>query len=414
MATNAHTAVFEAYDLLLETLGERSIRHRAKQRFQVINPHDAIHHGYARLEIEHWDSVEGQLFQANMPLEIYCEERQRYLPYQVERAARAFRILVPLVMQAREKLILEIRPASEQVNSTALNHTYIGADGVADIDHPGESTLYHARTDYFELEFDPTEGWTGLIDRISGERLSLPGSQPFLGVYEHTDGHSSQTGTRRRMGRNRKSPASQRHQAKLSNLEIVEKGPVFTTWKLSYRLAGTTFWEVYLRAYQALPRIELSLRFHKTSTWDPENLYLSLPFTAGQGTELWMDKTAAVLRPGIDQLPATNQEFWLGQNGYAWIGDERQLLLVAKDAPLLTLGTLEPRAIQLSSGENRALNQAPAWSWLMNNFWETNFKADLGGFYQFDYLLATDSATEAARALETVAQLGQGLVVFHI
>ena len=33
-------------------------------------------------------------------------------------------------------------------------------------------------------------------------------------------------------------------------------------------------------------------------------------------------------------------------------------------------------------------------SWPMNNFWETNFKVDLGGFYEFRYILDVEEGEE--------------------
>ena len=67
-----------------------------------------------------------------------------------------------------------------------------------------------------------------------------------------------------------------------------------------------------------MPKIEATVRIHKTSRWEPENLYISLPFTAGDGSEFYIDKTGCVIRPGIDQLPGTCQDFYLIPNGVAW------------------------------------------------------------------------------------------------
>ena len=45
-----------------------------------------------------------------------------------------------------------------------------------------------------------------------------------------------------------------------------------------------------------MPRITVDLRLHKDSVWEPENLYLSLPF-AKDGDTVYMDKAGAVFRP---------------------------------------------------------------------------------------------------------------------
>ncbi len=417
-AANAHTAISECLDATLRELGEVSIQVDRKQRFVIKNPHPRPISSKAVLEVEYWDSIEGKLFDPRESFELWCEEKQGTLDYQIERAARCFRMIVPLEMESGETLHVEMKSAAktDAMAVTSKNRAYIGADGVADIDHPGEDTLYRTKTRYFELEFAEGIGLVSLKDRRSGEELIAKAAPaaPFTGVRERTDGSRSQTDVRRRMGRNRKAPATKRSFAVMTDLKLVENGSVYTTRQLDYELDGCSFWQVFIRAYRELPLIEVSVRLHKESCWDPENVYLALPFTAGENAELWMDKTAAVLRPGIDQLPGSNEEFWLGQYGLAWQTPERSLLLALKDAPLVTLGRLEAHAIKLHDKANTELNRAPLWNWLMNNFWETNFKAEVGGFYQFDYVLKLGDSKDPKTALAEVADLSQGLVAFPI
>ena len=50
----------------------------------------------------------------------------------------------------------------------------------------------------------------------------------------------------------------------------------------------------------------------------------------------------------------------------------------------------------------------------MNNFWETNFKADLGGFYEFAYTVRTMENVSAPEALESCETDNEGLLAFYI
>ena len=56
------------------------------------------------------------------------------------------------------------------------------------------------------------------------------------------------------------------------------------------------------------------------------------------------------------------------------------------DAPMFSMGTLLPHDIRLA-GDPLQKNTDRVYAWVMNNFWETNFKASLGGFHQFRYVL---------------------------
>ena len=48
----------------------------------------------------------------------------------------------------------------------------------------------------------------------------------------------------------------------------------------------------------------------------------------------------------------------------------------------------------------------------MNNFWETNFKASLGGFYQFHYSLRLLSQTEPEACFQIARAENTGLLAF--
>ena len=137
--------------------------------------------------------------------------------------------------------------------------------------------------------------------------------------------------------------------------------------------------------------------------------YLALPFVR---RELWLDKAGAIMRPGVDQLPGTCVDFYAVQNGLVFAGEDQSLLLVCQDAPLVTMGEMEAHPIRLM-GEAVA-NGDPVYSWVMNNFWETNFNACLAGFYQFHYDLMLTGETEPAAAFGELTRLNQGVVQFYL
>lgn len=414
-ATNAHAAISQTLDQVRLSLGEASVRPGQNHVFRIMNPHRRRVQSITELEIEYWDSIEGKLFDPGTALSLFCRERHVELPYQIERQARVFRMIVPLDMTAGEELTIEVHPADRKTELTAASRPGTGADGIDDLYYEGKNNRYYGQSDYFELAFAEDKGIVSLVDRRSGAQLIHPDSAnpPFSGVSERTHAHGAQTDTRRKMGRNRKSPATRRNSSVLTDLIFLEDGAVYSSWQLDYELEGCPIWQVQLRLYKELPLIDVSIRIHKESCWDPENVYAALPFTSGLSSELWMDKTAAVLRPGIDQLPGSNESFWLGQNGLAWLGEEGSLLLVCRDSPMLTLGSLEAGPVHLNEGANPALNRSTAWNWLMNNFWETNFKAEVGGFYQFDYRLKAIHSLSAEQALGEVADLAEGLISYR-
>jgi len=98
------------------------------------------------------------------------------------------------------------------------------------------------------------------------------------------------------MGRNRKAVRTRRDFGELIDIKVLENGTLYGRVELKYRLEGTQECSVILTAHKLMPRITVDLRLHKDSVWEPENLYLSLPF-AKDGDTVYMDKAGAVFRP---------------------------------------------------------------------------------------------------------------------
>lgn len=76
--------------------------------------------------------------------------------------------------------------------------------------------------------------------------------------------------------------------------KIVYKGTLFATVELEYKVAGTSYYAVHQTVYANTSRVDVSVRLHKDSLWEPENLYISLQFG---GKELWVEKTGIVMKP---------------------------------------------------------------------------------------------------------------------
>ncbi|KAF1300881.1 glycosyl hydrolase [Enterococcus sp. JM9B] len=415
-ATQAHVAISKALDNLLAEQGEVSISPNRKKLYKIINPHLRETQEIATVLVEHWEDIEGSYINAFNIKNIVAIDTttNEELPTQAQQTARATEVKVLVKLKAEEKRIIQLKLVDEAPQLYDLN-LIRGSEGIQDIQlltNQPVANNWKIENNIWSIDLDHTEGIKNITLRAAD--LSILHSEniyaPFVGIYEKTPVRTNPVEERRLMGRNRKGIFVERSAAKLKNMEIIEDGQLFTGLLLDFQLLGTEIYSVYLKVYKLIERIDATIRIHKQSIWSPENIYVSLPFKLPDA-ECYVDKSGCMIRPGIDQLPGTNMEFYLTQNGITYNNQGKTLMILCQDAPLVTFGELDAHEIRLSNGWSNDKNQEVAYSWVMNNFWETNFKADLGGFYEFNYSINLfDAAFDVATTKELMAEQSQGII----
>lgn len=415
-AVNANTYIARNLDQILAAKGEVSIKQDKPQNYRVINPHDCALYTKACLYIEFWEYIDGIRYNSSMPIEVTdCATGER-IPCQVKQTARATQIEIEIAMEAKEEKNVRIRLA-EQVYGSTQNHAYIGAEGIADLlEQKGFRTDEdEIETDIFCIHMDDERGIYSIVSKADGLELIREDARngAFCGIYEITEIEEDACTTRRRMGRNRKSAQTKRYKSILKNRRIIENGELYTAVALDYSLPGTRMYTVFLKAYKHQPKLDAMVRIHKESRWEPENLYVALPFTAGAESCTYIDKTGCIIRPGIDQLPGSCQDFYLVQNGVLWQAKDMSVAVITKDVPLISMGDLKAHPIELCNGEDWKRNRSEVYSWVMNNYWETNFKVDLGGFYEFSYTLLFDKGKTPGQMYQLGKAENEGLLAYY-
>ncbi len=390
--------------------GETPVSLHRELKFRAVNPHDFAVTEMLVQDLEH--------FYGHTHFDVIDEETGESVPFQLSRYSRGpeMCILVKLAPKQVRTFVLIEKPKA--IPSAGLC-ARCGIEGIADLNHVlTEQENDYAYTDaieneYFRIEMKRPFGVTRVYDKRRRQELLRGNATAFRPIYEVTprDLTEDYLWVRRNMGRNRKAVRTDRHFGELKDIKLLENGALYARVELIYDLKGTKECSVVLTAHKYMPRITADLRIHKESVREPENVYLELPFVK-EGDVLYMDKAGAVFRPRIDQLPGTCVDFYNLQNGAACIGKKASVILAARDTPLMSMGTLEAHPIKLM-GE-KAENNDLLYAWVMNNFWETNFKAGLGGFYQFRYTLQVTEETDPQEVFRRAESINEGILTFYV
>ena len=288
---------------------------------------------------------------------------------------------------------------------------YVGAESVRDIVSDYDPVTYLLPTrfenDFFRLEYRIHEGIVSFVDKKAGAELLGEGAAPFFTpLYEVTPVHAvgaasarPENEQRRRIGRNIRGAHAQLHTGHLENVICEERGPVFTVLRLCYSLPGTVRADVYLKLYEAMPRIDFTLKLGKTISSDIESVFLPLTLNYPDRRLIVRKGGAEAFMPGTEQLPGTCIEYWMTDDGVAFLHENGAALISTYDVPLVYMGEMRHHPIRLCENKPED-NRRPVYSWVMNNTWETNFKMDLSGFCEFQYSLTLTEPRTAEEAMD--------------
>jgi hypothetical protein len=423
-AANASRLVFSALDRTLALKNEALLAPNRPFRYKVINPFEHEVEDIAYMYLDGW---EPSMFSDG--LEVVDEQNEKVVPHQMELVSKGNQVAIHIKLQPGEERVFLIRPAQNKSSLTTKSCRLKGNDGVYDIDdlyvsENAENQGVKITENYFESPFVHVnwkvgEGIVAWIDKQTGNDLLRKDLEhsAFTPVYEVTPakGVDDMANVRRKMGRNRKGMNVQRSVGKLTGVNVITHGELYSIVELIYTVEGMSYFSLFLKFYHFHPRVDVSVRMHKESVWDPENVYIALPFCTGSSMkdELWVEKAGAILRPGVDQLPGTNIDYYSIQEGLAYISSNNGLLIATPDTPLIQIGPLE-HGTRLVHGQQKGDEKNHLYAWALTNYWETNFKATLGGFYEFRYVVHWGNHIQSPeKAIELCQSLNTGTTCFR-
>ncbi|WMJ89168.1 hypothetical protein [Anaerocolumna sp. MB42-C2] len=412
-ALKASEAVVIMRENVQQSLGETAISLHKTLKLRAVNPHTVHFVGMFTCDLEH--------FYGYSHFEVIDDESGDSVPFQISSYSRGPKICIWLSLAPGQTKTFALKELPERPLVSAGRRAPTGIEGIndlywrlcEDLENGGCISIDGIENKFFKIDFEIGKGISSIYSKQEEKELiniQYPYAA-FTPVYEVTDRDITEDylQVRRNMGRNRKAARTHRSEGKLYDVKVLENGMLYSRSELKYHMDGVQECSLIVTAYKLTPKIDFDFRVHKNSIWEPENLYLALPFTA---QEIFIDKAGAILRPRIDQLPGTCVDFYAVQNGVAFCQEDSSVLITTPDSPLVSYGTLKAHPIKLM-GEG-STNCDEVYSWVMNNFWETNFKASLGGFYQFSYSLNLMQGSSIAEIFKTGEALNENVLQFYM
>jgi hypothetical protein len=183
----------------------------------------------------------------------------------------------------------------------------------------------------------------------------------------------------------------------VSNIKVENgtKGNVWESIKIKADIAGMEKGtdnapkglDMEIRLYKNTKKIELRYTAHKLIITDPEALYVAFPFSLS-GSRIVFETIGGTLTQG-DQIPGSSSDWNVAQNFVAVRSKDAQIVIVSDEIPLWQFSGFNMGKFE------RYPKQGKPWlySWIMNNYWFTNFRAYQEGGFTWTYQLTSSADT---------------------
>lgn len=291
--------------------------------------------------------------------------------------------------------------ASGQTNSATAAVAPSNATRAANATRTGASTqpgTNVVENQFYRVTLDPKSGAvSGIYDKGLRREL-VDQSAPYrFNQYVYVTGGDNPPFTQLLTYR-RHLPLAQLepHAANAGRIVSITKTPTGVSAQLESRGVNTPRITTEIILFDDEKRIEIVNRVSKATVYKKEAAYFAFPLNL-RAPEFKYEVQNGVVRPAQDMMPGAGLEWFSAQNWVAAGDAGAEVGLVSTDSFLWTFGDIV-RGTWPTEFKPRG---STVFSYVMNNYWGTNYIAAQGGDFTFRYALTSAAKLDAAAMSRT-------------
>jgi alpha-mannosidase len=235
---------------------------------------------------------------------------------------------------------------------------------------------------FYRITVDPAAGGISSIWDKQLDRELVDKASPYrFGAYLYVSGADDMpNNSLYRYGVSLKPPALLSTPAAHGKLVSSHRTPYGTEIVLESSAPHTPVVRTQITLVDTEKRIELSYAIHKESVLTKEAAYVAFPFDVAN-PQFAYETQSAWVNPAKDELPGGSRE-WYAVNHWAGVSNDNiSAAVIPIDAPLINFGDI----VRGNWPQEFTPKSPTIFSWLMNNYWGTNFAPQQGGDFTFRY-----------------------------
>jgi alpha-mannosidase len=179
-----------------------------------------------------------------------------------------------------------------------------------------------------------------------------------------------------------------------------ETGPVVASLLVESDAPGTKSLLREYRVVRGLARLDLCVTIDKEKIREKEGVHVAFPLAVPGGT-VRVDVGWGFVRPETDQIAGACRDFFCARDSVDVSNEEYGVTWTALDAPLVEIGGLTdeiPRESERRVWKRKLDPSSLLFSYVMNNYWHTNYKADQEGPVTFRYAVQPHAGSDTSIA----------------
>jgi hypothetical protein len=198
-----------------------------------------------------------------------------------------------------------------------------------------------------------------------------------------------------------------------ARIAVKERGPLVASLIVESDAPGCVRLSREIRLSAGLGRVEIRDLLDRQRVPEKESVHVAFPFRVPNG-EVRLDLGWAFIRPDDDQIAGACRDFFCIHNTADVSNQDLGVTLVTLDAPMVEVGEMTDESPVARGRRAWRTEIAPTqaiYSYAMNNYWHTNYKADQDGPAELRYLLRPHGAFSAAETKRFGIECGRPLLV---
>lgn len=202
-------------------------------------------------------------------------------------------------------------------------------------------------------------------------------------------------------------------------IKIKENGPLISTFEMTAEAPGTQQIIQEVSLINELNKLSITDIVDKTKVREKESVHFAFPVKISDG-QMRVDIGTGIMKPEKNQLTGANKDYFSMQRWVDISNKQEGLTFTTREVPLIEEGELVNELPYASSESYGGVSGEKKWkehatisntffSYTMNNYWYTNYKADQEGKVTFHYAIYLhdqfDPAAATRKGIEDCQQL---------